>query len=120
MPRLGKLEAAVMDVLWSTDAPLTVREVLEKMPPQRNLAYTTVMTVLGNLLRKGMLEREPVGRAFSYRPTVTRQGAAAATLREILDASDDPRSVLIHFAETATDEESDVLRDALARRVPES
>ncbi|WP_138759084.1 BlaI/MecI/CopY family transcriptional regulator [Modestobacter altitudinis] len=120
MPRLGKLEAAVMDVLWSTDASLTVREVLEKMPPQRNLAYTTVMTVLGNLLRKGMVEREPVGRAFSYRPTVTRQGAAAASLREILDASDDPRSVLLHFAETATDEESDLLRDVLSRRAAES
>jgi predicted transcriptional regulator len=116
MPRLGKLEAAVMDVLWSSDAPLTVREVLERMPPQRNLAYTTVMTVLGNLLRKGLLERQPVGRAFNYRPTLTRQGAAAASLREILDASDDPRSVLLHFAETATDEESSALRDALDRR----
>jgi predicted transcriptional regulator len=116
MPRLGKLEAAVMDVLWSSDAPLTVREVLERMPPQRNLAYTTVMTVLGNLLRKGLLERQPVGRAFNYRPTLTRQGAAAASLREILDASDDPRSVLLHFAETATDEESSALRDALNRR----
>ena len=118
MPRLGKLETAVMDVLWSAGTSLTVREVLERMPPQRNLAYTTVMTVLGNLLRKGLLEREPVGRAFSYRPTLTRQGAAAALLREILDASDDPRSVLLHFAETATEEESSVLRDALARRVP--
>ena len=118
MPRLGKLEAAVMDVLWSAGTPLTVREVLERMPPQRNLAYTTVMTVLGNLLRKGLLEREPVGRAFSYQPTLTRQGAAAASLREILDASDDPRSVLLHFAETATEEESSVLRDALAKRDP--
>lgn len=116
MPHLGKLEAAVMDVLWSTDAPLTVREVLERMPPQRALAYTTVMTVLGNLSRKGMLEREPVGRAFSYRPTLTRQGAAIASLREVLDASDDPRSVLLHFAETATEEESSVLRDGLAKR----
>lgn len=116
MPRLGKLEAAVMNVLWSNDVPLTVREVLDRMPPQRNLAYTTVMTVLGNLVHKGLLEREAVGRAFSYRPTVTRQGAAAASLREILDASDDPRSVLLHFAETATDEESSVLRDALEQR----
>ena len=90
------------------------------MPPQRNLAYTTVMTVLGNLLRKGLVEREPVGRAFTYRPTVTRQGAAAASLREILDASDDPRSVLLHFAETATDEESSVLREALERRAATS
>ena len=118
MPRLGKLEAAVMDVLWPAETPLTVREVLERMPPQRDLAYTTVMTVLGNLLRKGLLERESVGRAFRYRPTMTRQGAAAASLREILDASDDPRSVLLYFAETATEEESSVLRDALAKRVP--
>lgn len=116
MPRLGKLEAAVMDVLWSSDVPLSVREVLDRMPPHRKFAYTTVMTVLGNLVHKGLLEREPVGRAFSYRPTVTRQGAAAASLREILDASDDPRLVLLHFAETATDEESSVLRDALERR----
>lgn len=118
MPRLGKLEAAVMDVLWAAGAPLTVREVLDRMPPQRNLAYTTVMTVLGNLLRKGLVERESVGRAFSYRPTVTRQAVAAASLREILDASDDPRSVLLYFAETATEEESSLLRDALAKRDP--
>lgn len=116
MPRLGKLEAAVMDVLWSADGALTVRDVLGKMPPQRNLAYTTVMTVLSNLHRKGMVAREPAGRAYSYRPTVSREGAAAASLREILDATDDPRSVLLHFAETASEEESTVLRDGLARR----
>ncbi|TFV91130.1 BlaI/MecI/CopY family transcriptional regulator [Blastococcus sp. CT_GayMR16] len=120
MPRLGTLEAAVMDVLWSADGPLTVRGVLDRMPAKRNLAYTTVMTVLTNLHRKGMADREPAGRAFSYRPTLTRQGAAAASLREILDASDDPQSVLLHFAETATEEESAVLRDALARRESES
>ena len=116
MPRLGTLEAAVMDVLWSIGGSLTVREVLEKLPPQRNLAYTTVMTVLTNLHRKGMVHREPAGRAYSYRPTLSREGAAAASLREILDASEDPRSVLLHFAETASEEESSLLRDALARR----
>ena len=116
MPHLGTLEAAVMDVLWSVGEPQTVREVLDRMPSQRNLAYTTVMTVLSNLHRKGMAEREPAGRAYRYRPAVTREGAAAASLREILDASEDPRSVLLHFAETASEEESTALRDALARR----
>ena len=116
MPRLGTLEAAVMDVLWSAGGSLTVRDVLEKLPPQRNLAYTTVMTVLTNLHRKGMVDREPAGRAYSYRPTLTREGAAAASLREILNASEDPRSVLLHFAETASEEESSLLRDGLARR----
>ena len=120
MPHLGKLEAAVMDILWSSDGSQTVREVLAKMPPQRNLAYTTVMTVLSNLHRKGMVAREPAGRAYSYRPTLTREGAAAASLREILDASGNPQSVLLHFAETASEEESTVLRDALDRRASPS
>ena len=116
MPRLGKLEAAVMDVLWSADGPLTVRQVLERLPAQRDLAYTTVMTVLSNLFRKEMVEREPSGRAYSYRPSLSRQEAAAASLREILQSSADPRAVLMHFAETASEEESTVLRDGLARR----
>ena len=120
MPHLGTLEAVVMDVLWSSEGSLTVRDVLARLPPQRNLAYTTVMTVLGNLHRKGMVDREPAGRAYSYRSTLSRQGVAAASLREILDASDDPESVLLHFAETASEEESAVLRDALARRASRS
>ena len=116
MPHLGKLEAAVMDILWSSGGSLTVREVLDRLPAQRNLAYTTVMTVLSNLHRKGMVDREPAGRAYNYRPTLTREGAAAASLREILDASVDPQSVLLHFAETASEEETTILRDGLARR----
>ena len=106
-----------MDILWSSQAPLTVREVLEQLPPQRTLAYTTVMTVLSNLHRKALVDREPAGKAYSYLPSLTRQEAAAASLREILDASGDPQSVLLHFAQTASEEESSVLRDALARRI---
>lgn len=119
MPRLGKLEAAVMDVMWSADRPMTVREVRDRMPG-RDLAYTTIMTVLGNLFQKRMLTREEVGRGYSYRPALSRHGAAVAALREILDATDDPRSVLLHFAETATQEESDTLRKALGRRARKS
>jgi len=120
VPPLGKLEAAVMGVLWSADGALTVREVMERLPVQRNLAYTTVMTVLSNLHRKGIVQRQAVGRAYSYLPVRSREAAAAASLREILDASDDPRSVLLHFAETATDEESEVLRSGLAKRDADS
>jgi predicted transcriptional regulator len=117
MPYLGKLEAAIMDVLWAThNHPLTVREVLEKLPSQRNLAYTTVMTVLGNLHRKGMVARTVDGRAYRYEPAISRAESAAASLREILDASGDAHSVLLHFAETASEEESHALRTALTRR----
>ncbi|GAA4300056.1 BlaI transcriptional regulatory family [Klenkia terrae] len=120
MPRLGKLEAAVMDVLWSSHPPLTVREVLERLPSHRTLAYTTVMTVLSHLHGKGVVHREPTGKAYRYSPSLTREEAATASLREVLDASGDPQSVLLHFAETASEEESSVLRKALARRASQS
>lgn len=120
MPRLGPLEAAVMDVLWSSGGPLTVREVLDRLHGRRALAYTTVMTVLTNLHRKDVVERQQAGRAFSYRPSVSREEAAAASLREVLEASSDPGSVLLHFARTVSDEESTILRDGLARRSPPS
>jgi predicted transcriptional regulator len=120
MPRLGKLEAAVMNVLWASDRRLTVREVLEQLPAQRNLAYTTIMTVLSNLHRKGMLDRETAGRAYTYRAIQSREEAAAASLREVLATSEDPRKALLYFAQTASDEETTVLRDGLARRTPRS
>ena len=63
-----------------------------------------------------MVSREPVGRAYSYRPSVSRQEAAAASLREVLDSSSDPRLALMHFVETASEEESTILRDGLSRR----
>lgn len=118
MPRLGSLETAVMDVLWASPTPMTVREVLDGLPASRALAYTTVMTVLGNLHRKGMAHRSTAGRAYHYAATSSREAVAAASLREILDATDNPQGVLLHFASTATDEESDALRTALDRRGP--
>jgi predicted transcriptional regulator len=120
MPRLGELEAAVMEVLWSAGTGLTVREVRDRLPPRHQSAYTTVMTVLVNLLHKSVVEREAAGRAYRYRAALSREGVVAASLREILNASDDPRSVLLHFAETVSEEESTVLRHGLARRTPPS
>ena len=60
---LGKLEKLIMDRLWSRDHPVAVREVLEDLQRERTLAYTTVMTVMDNLHRKGVLPRETDGRA---------------------------------------------------------
>lgn len=67
---LGELEEAVMDVLWGSIAPLNVREVQARL--DRELAYTTVMTTLDRLFRKGLLEREKEGQAFLYHPALSR------------------------------------------------
>ena len=114
MHGLGDLEAAVMDVLWRAEEPLKVRDVLERL--DRPLAYTTVMTVLDNLHRKQWAEREKDGRAYLYEASLSREEASARALRSVLDASEDPQAVLVHFVAAVSDEETDLLRDALRRK----
>ncbi len=113
---LGDLEDAVMEVLWHTDQPARVRDVLEQLDPDRPLAYTTVMTVLDNLHRKGWVEREREGRAYRYRPALSREDATVRALRDVLNASGDPEAALLQFARSASDQEADVLRAALAEK----
>ena len=65
----GPLEIRVLEVLWSRGGDGSVRDLLEGFP---GVAYTTLMTTLDRLHRKGVLERTKVGRAFAYRPRVGR------------------------------------------------
>ena len=67
---LGPLELEVMDVLWNSGVA-NVRDVVRQM--RRELAYTTVMTTLDRLYKKGLLEREMDERAFVYSPKLSRQ-----------------------------------------------
>jgi len=66
---LGPLEARVLEFLWARDRAATVREVQLGSP---GLAYTTIMTTLDRLYRKGLLVRHKDGRAFAYQPRCTR------------------------------------------------
>jgi predicted transcriptional regulator len=113
---LGDLEGAVMDVLWRADRPATVRDVLERLHAGKPLAYTTVMTVLDNLYRKGWVDRERDGRAYLYQPVLSRGDATLRALRDILNASGDPGATLVHFAESASEEEAALLRSALTSK----
>ncbi len=113
MRGLGELERAVMEILWEAEAPAKVRDVLDRLDTGKNLAYTTVMTVLDNLHRKEWAVRERVGKAYLYRPSISRAEAAARSLREVLDDSGDPEAVLLHFARSASAEESKALRQGL-------
>jgi predicted transcriptional regulator len=118
MQGLGDLESAVMDVLWSTDTPMAVRGVLGEVNRHRDLAYTTVMTVLDNLHRKGWVERTKEARAYLYVPALSREEAAARALRTLLADTSDPEGVLLHFAASASEEERDALRRGLRKRRP--
>ncbi|WP_019855541.1 BlaI/MecI/CopY family transcriptional regulator [Actinopolyspora mortivallis] len=115
---LGELELKVMNVLWAAEKPLRVRDVLERLPGQRKLAYTTVMTVLDHLHTKGWANRAKDGRAYRYTPARTREEAGAGLIREVLESSGDADSVLLHFARSASGHESRLLRRALDRWEP--
>ncbi|GAB3442043.1 transcriptional repressor BlaI [Phycicoccus ginsengisoli] len=119
--RLGDLERAVMDAIWSAaDAghpSVSVREVHEALVARRHIAYTTVMTVMGRLADAGLLTQERSGRAYRYAAASSREALTAATMREQLEgmAGEDRRTALLHFLDDATADEIADLKVALAR-----
>jgi len=116
MRGFGDLEAAIMDVMWRRDEPATVRQVLDGLTRGRPVAYTTVMTVMDTLHRKGFLQRERTGRAWSYRPSATREEYTARLMRDALENAGDQRQALAHFVAGMTEAESQALRAVLRRR----
>ena len=84
MPVFGDLEQAVMDVLWASPAALSVRDVQAALTPSRELAYTTVMTVMDRLSKKGQLNRVLDGRAWMYRPTYSWTELVSAEIVALL------------------------------------
>jgi predicted transcriptional regulator len=113
---LGELEREVMNELWSAPGPMLVRDVHTALSRDRDLAYTTVMTVLDRLTRKKMVEREPDGRAYRYRPTQTKDALVAEAMSDALDGAGAHRSeALVRFVDGITSTDAQALRDALAR-----
>ena len=80
--QLGPLEQRVLDWLWRREEAATVREVKRAVGPE--LAYTTLMTTLDRLYKKGLLDRRPDGRAFRYSARASREAFGASQLRSLL------------------------------------
>lgn len=102
-----------MDILWAQSAPLTAREV-GRLIQDRDLAPTTVMTVLDRLSRKGFLNRTRDGRAWRYQAAATRDAYVAELMLEALDLTGDRSAALTRFAQAVSEPEAEVLRKALA------
>ena len=109
-----------MERLWDRAIATTVREVFEDLHQQREIAYTTVMSTMDNLHRKGWLAREKTGKAFSYWPSLTREEHSARLMRAALDAGGNSDAVLTHFLAQISAEESAGLRAALRRAAANS
>ena len=119
MPRLGDLERAVMEALWAAATPLVARDVAAALD-RPDLAYTTVLTVLSRLERKGFVAREKDGRAHAYRAVAERADHVAELMRDALDDSGDRHAALTRFVGGMGPEDAELLRRALRahRRSP--
>nr|WP_281352281.1 BlaI/MecI/CopY family transcriptional regulator [Phytoactinopolyspora alkaliphila] len=113
---MGELERAAMEYLWSRDDAATVRQVHEALSSTREIAYTTVMTVLDRLAKKGSVQQLRDGRAYLYRPAFTRDELTAELMHEALGTVDgaDRASALVRFIDTASADDAAALRAALA------
>jgi predicted transcriptional regulator len=109
----GALEAEVLAALWSSDEPLTPAQVREQLPG--DLAYTTVLTTLVRLHEKGVVAREPAGRAFAYRALQDEAELAADRMRSVLDATEDRHAALTRFLGTLSSSDEQLLARLLPR-----
>jgi predicted transcriptional regulator len=116
----GDLEAVIMHLVWDHAAPgVTVREIFDEMRLERAIAYTTVMSTMDNLHRKGWLVRVKEGKAYRYAATASREEYSARLMSEALAGGGDTEAVLNHFVAQMDGGDSEVLR-AVVRRLAES
>jgi predicted transcriptional regulator len=82
---LAPLELDCMNTLWPI-GHATVREIRDRLAERRPRAYTTIMTIMDRLARKGIVERVKAGRAYVYRPRLSAEDARAQALGQVLDS----------------------------------
>jgi BlaI family transcriptional regulator, penicillinase repressor len=98
-PTLTPQELAIMKIVWRLEEA-TVRDVYETMREKRDVAYTTVMTMMRILEDKGYLKKTMVDRAHLYRPAKPRQQVLGGMVKDFVDRVFDgaPASLLMHLA----------------------
>ncbi len=81
---LAPLELDCMNTLWPI-GEATVREIRDQLASRRPRAYTTIMTIMDRLARKGVVERRKVGRAYYYRPNLSAEEARMHALGQVVE-----------------------------------
>ncbi|KNH17039.1 transcriptional regulator [Arthrobacter sp. ZBG10] len=124
MASLGELERAVMDLLWAGQEAATantLRDRLARMSAAqvgpgheaKELAVTTVLTVLSRLEKKGLVERERGTRPHRYQAVSSRADHTAELMHEVLGSAPDREAVLARFIGSVTEGEAETLRKLL-------
>jgi predicted transcriptional regulator len=103
---LGQLEASIMDVIWDAEGSVCVEDVRSALASTKEAAYTTIMTTLDRLYKKGFLSRERRGKAYYYLARVTRAEMGSNVTKQVIDG------LLRTFAEPAISYFVEALGDA--------
>lgn len=108
---LGSLESEIMEVVWQKGCEVCVRDVLDALTTKRDLAYTTVMTIMGRLAAKKLLIKRKVGNAFFFKPSLTREEFTGRIVGGLIDdlLADFSDTALSHFIQRVGEKDRAVL-----------
>jgi len=108
---MSPAETELLRLVWQL-GEATVQQVCDRLPPERDIRYNTVQTLLCRLEHKGYLQRRPAGKAHVFFPVVRREEVIQRTVRDFLDRlfGGDPRPLVQFLAEDGKITEEDVKR----------
>ena len=117
---IGSLEAEILAVIWDR-GETTVRDVYEVLRERRQIAYTTVMTVMNNLVKKHLLTQDKAAIAYVYRPAIPGRTVTRAVLESVVDRllggqRNVAVSELLDLDQELSPEQVDELRDVARQR----
>jgi len=117
-----ELELEILKVLWR-DGPASVRQVRDALSPTRDLAYTSVMTIMTIMARKKYLKRRKEGAGYVYSTAISEEDTAGGMLRDIVDRVFDgsTQALVVNLlqADNLDPEELKRLRRTINRRIKE-
>lgn len=98
---LGELESEIMKIVWSQKNSVSVKIVTEILQQKRKIAYTTVMTIMGRLVEKGLLKRTSEGKAYNYQAAYSKDKFLTKVTKQIIKnfVSSFGDAAIAHFAQ---------------------
>ncbi len=109
---LGELEAEVMEILWERDSLSSVKDVYETIKGERDIAYTTILTIMSRLYHKGLLNRVKDGRCYLYTPSYKRDDFIESFNKRTLSGlfKDFREPTLSHFVDMLEESDPEALK----------